>query len=94
MFRFLKGFTFILALGFSVIAFSQEDSKAVTKRKAQLEKQEEKKKKMGEKAHDDSVKKHQKIQTKETRKRMKKNKKKSKRVNDNRKEFFLKRWFS
>lgn len=36
---------------------------------------------------------HKRLQTKTVQKRMKKNKKKSERVNDNRREFFLKRWF-
>lgn len=36
---------------------------------------------------------HKRIQSDDTRKRMKKNYKKAQRVNDNRKEFFIKRWF-
>ena len=37
---------------------------------------------------------HEKLQSKQTKKMMKKSRKKSKRWNDNRREFFLKRWFS
>jgi hypothetical protein len=37
---------------------------------------------------------HEKLQTKQTKKMMKKSRKKSKRWNDNRREFFLKRWFT
>ena len=40
------------------------------------------------------IKKYQKIQTKEVRKRMKQSKRKANRVNENRREFFLIRWFS
>jgi hypothetical protein len=74
--------------------YAQSEPKSVTKRKKQLERQEEDKKKRGEKAHEKGIEKHKKIQTKETRKRMKQSQKKSNRVNNNRKEFFLKRWFS
>jgi len=38
-------------------------------------------------------KRHMKIQSKQTRKMMRKSKKKSKQWNENKKEFFLKRWF-
>ena len=37
---------------------------------------------------------HEKLQSKQTKKMMKKSRKKSKRWNDNRREFFLKRWFA
>lgn len=37
---------------------------------------------------------HKRLQTKEVRKRMKKDKKKSQRIKENKREFFLKRWFS
>ena len=39
------------------------------------------------------IKKYQKIQTKEVRKRMKKSKRKANRINENKREFFLTRWF-
>jgi hypothetical protein len=48
------------------------------------------------KAHQDKkmVKQHHKmLQTKKVQKRMKKNKRKAERINDNKREFFLKRWF-
>ena len=87
----------ILSLFFVLLftgIYAQEEPRSVKKRKEQLEKQEDTKKKMAEEAHQEGIEKHMKIQTKETRKRMKKNKKKSKRINNNRQEFFLKRWFS
>ncbi len=37
---------------------------------------------------------HKKLQTKKVRKRMKKDKRKANRTNENKREFFLKRWFS
>ena len=37
---------------------------------------------------------HEKLQSKQTKKMMKKSRKKSKRWNENRREFFLKRWFA
>lgn len=40
------------------------------------------------------IKKYQKIQTKKVRKRMKKSNRKANRVNENKREFFLIRWFS
>jgi hypothetical protein len=79
---------------FSFMAYGQEESRAVKKRKDQLEKQEETKIKKAEVARQKSIKQHEKIQGKETQKRMKKNKKKSKRLNNNQREFFLVRWFS
>lgn len=73
---------------------AQEESSEVKNRREQLERQEEEKKRLGEKAHEEGIEKHRDIQTKETKKRMKANSKKAKRHNNNRKEFFLKRWFS
>ena len=77
-----------------IIVNAQEEPKSVKKRKEQLEKQEEEKQKMAEKAHEEGIEQHMQIQTKETRKRMKKNRRKANRHNNNRREFFLKRWFS
>jgi hypothetical protein len=71
-----------------------QESRSVEKRKAQLEKQEDEKKRLGEKAHEEGIEKHMQIQTKETRKRMKQNKKKAKRVNNNRGKSFFQRLFS
>ncbi len=46
------------------------------------------------KKYQEAVKRHASIQDKKTRKMMKKEYKKSRRLKENRKEFFLKRWFS
>ncbi len=55
--------------------------------------QEKREKRKLEKAEQKAIKKHHKrIQTKKVRKRMKSSKKKSKRINDNKREFFLTRW--
>ena len=92
--RRLLAITTIFLLFCFTNALAQKEPKSVRKRQEQLERQEAEKKRLGEKAHEEGVEKHMKIQTKETRKRMKKNKRKAKRHNDNRNEFFLKRWFS
>ena len=55
-----------------------------SREKRKLEKQEKKKIKQH----------HKKLQTKKVQKRMKKNKKKAMRNNENKREFFLKRWFT
>jgi hypothetical protein len=55
--------------------------------------QEKREKRKLEKAEQKAIKKHHKrIQTKKVLKRMKASRKKSKRINNNEKEFFLKRW--
>ena len=83
---------FFLSLSQNLTA--QEESRAVKNRKEQLERQEEEKKRLGEKAHEEGIQRHRDIQTKETRKRMKENAKRARRNNNHQKEFFLKRWFS
>jgi ABC-type transport system involved in cytochrome bd biosynthesis fused ATPase/permease subunit len=77
----------------SLIAQSKKVDRTIEKREAQLKKQDEIKKQQSEEAMEARRQKHLDIQTKKVRKRMKKNKKKSKRINDNRREFFLTRWF-
>jgi hypothetical protein len=63
------------------------------KRKAERKKWKEQRKR--DHAEAKAIKKHHKrIQTKETRATMRKNKRKANRVNQNKKEFFIKRWFS
>lgn len=52
-----------------------------------------KQQKMAAKGIEKGKKRHEKLQTKNTKKMMKKSKKKSKQWNENKKEFFLKRWF-
>lgn len=91
LFRLIAVFGLLLI---PLVNYGQDEPRSVKKRKAQLEKQEKTKQKEAEKGKEAALDKHMRIQTKETQKRMKKNKKKSKRLNNNRKEFFIKRWFS
>jgi hypothetical protein len=66
-------------------------SKSAKRKKAKKEWKEHRKLEMEEKK---AIKEHHKrIQTKETRKKMKQSKRKSIRVNEHKREFFLKRWF-
>lgn len=65
----------------------------VNKKQAKADKKKEEQKKKEEKAHQKALDRHLKIQTKDTRKRMKASKKKSKRLNENKREFFMVRWF-
>jgi hypothetical protein len=59
-----------------------------------LERKEAREKRKKEKAERKAIKKHHKrIQTKDVQKRMKKSRKRAIRNNDNKREFFLKRWF-
>ncbi len=67
--------------------------KTVNRRTEQLEKDKEAKKKEAKRLDEEKRKAHFEMQTKAVQKRMKKTKKKSKRNNDNKKEFFVKRWF-
>lgn len=85
-------FIFCLFL-LSTELYAQGNARQLKKREQQLEKQEEAKKKAGEEAMEKGRKRHMNIQSKETRKRMKANKKKSKRLKENKKPFFLWRWF-
>ncbi len=77
----------------NTIGQSKKVDRTIERREAQLQKQEDIKKQQSEEAMEARRQKHLDIQTRKVRKRMKKNKKKSKRINDNRREFFLTRWF-
>jgi cell division protein YceG involved in septum cleavage len=74
-------------------AQAKKVDRTVEKRQEQLKKQEEIKKEKSVKQAEARRQKHIDIQTKEVQKRMKRSKKKSKRINDNRRESFLSRWF-
>lgn len=95
---FLIVFCFLLTTG---VAFSQQiETNAKSPNPAPMSKLEKnaikKKEKQTikiEKAEAKGRKEHLKIQTKATRKRMRQSKREAKRHNENRKEFFLKRWF-
>lgn len=93
---------FFLLFIFSPLSISAQDSgnseqtQKVPKNRAQRKLAKQKWKEERAKKRDDKkmVKEHHKrLQTKKVNKRMKKNKKKSERVNENKREFFLKRWF-
>lgn len=88
-------FIFISVISMNVHAQSQRRvEKTVQRQKEKLEKDKQEKKKQNEKEMEAIKKAHFEMQTKDVQKRMKKNKRKSKRVNENKKQFFLKRWFS
>ncbi len=93
VFRLSIVFLILSVLPKTSAAQSRQVNKTVANRQAQLHKQDELKKQKSEEAMESRRQKHIDIQTKAVQKRMKKSKKKSKRINDNRKEFFLSRWF-
>lgn len=80
---------FVLALS-SCGIFRKKDG--ADKQMKKLEKMQAKKAKEADKMYRKAIKKHMKIQQKSVRKKMKKSYARSGRVNDNRREFFLKRW--
>ena len=63
-------------------------------RRKDLEKEKAQREKESQQAYEDAIKRHYEMQDKETQKMMKKTARKSARVNENRREFFLKRWFT
>lgn len=71
--------------------FRKQD--AAEKQMKKNEKLQRKKAKEADKMYRKAIKKHMKIQQKSVRKKMKKSYGRSGRVNDNRREFFLVRWF-
>ncbi len=85
----------LLALIFSMpLSACAQKQKSVKKMQQEhFDRQEEQKKKAAA-AEKKALERHHEIQTKETRKRMKQSEKRSKRLRDNRKEPFLKRWFT
>ena len=97
---FLKLFL-LLFFFISVPAFSQDGGKESKKNEVENRKAKRKKAKAEwkarrekERGEKNAVKSHEKrLQTKETRKRMKKNRQKAARVNGNKREFFIIRWF-
>ena len=91
--RLSIAFLFLSVLPKTTVAQSRKVDKTLEKRQAQLQKQDELKKQKSEEAMEARRQKHIDIQTKAVQKRMKKSKRRSKRINDNRKEFFLSRWF-
>lgn len=95
---FYKSFISILIVLLPFISSAQEIGSQQALPKTKTERRMEKKKWQKERklkfAEEKKLKNHRKIQTKAVQKRMKKNKKKSERINENKREFFLQRWFS
>lgn len=69
------------------IASERKKRKAIRK-EAQEQRRKERAERKAIKAY------HKRLQTKTVRKRMKRNRAKAQRINDNKREFFLKRWFT
>ena len=88
--KFLQRTFLLLFLLSPVIVFSQSASKQQKK----IEREKQKRVKEDLKAYQKAIKRHNKIQSKDTRKRMKRDRKKAFRHNDNKREFFLKRWLT
>ena len=97
----LKSFILVFFLFFSFITYGQEigtnarspKPAPMSKLEKEAVKKKQKKQKKIEKADEKARKDHLKIQTKDVRKRMKKSRKEGNRVNANKQEFFMKRWF-
>ncbi|MDP4267498.1 MAG: hypothetical protein Q8880_08700 [Bacteroidota bacterium] len=79
---------------FPFLSFSQGLPKEAQKQQKAIDEKKKAREKENQKIYKAALKKQQKIQTKETRKRMKEMNAKANRVNENKREFFLKRWFS
>lgn len=102
--KILKYFFAFFILSFVIVAHAQENKtdadKKGTSLKSEREKRRSDKKKWKEerrrkRAEEKMIRDHHKrIQTKEVNKRMRRSQRKAKRINENRREFFLIRWFS
>lgn len=93
-------FATLLLCCMSSLGFSQDiDARSPkpnggSSQQVKADKKKEKQKAMATKAIEKGKKRHEKLQAKNTKKMMKKSKKKSKQWNQNKKDFFLKRWFT
>ncbi len=93
----LRLFLFLIMISFLIGCNPiKKQYRAENKRKKEFEKEKAKREKEAEEAFDMAMKRHYKMQTKETRKAMKKGKREAERYKENRvkKEFFIKRWFT
>lgn len=79
---------------FAAHAQSADNPTSIEKRKKELREKEEQRKAEEKAAIEEGKKQHLKIQEKQTRKRMRKSKKHSKKINDHKKDGFLKRLFT
>ena len=85
----LLSFIFLILLSVQK-AYSQHTASEQVKKQKKLK---EDRKKDNIKTYKKALKKHLKIQSKDTRKRMKAHNRESRKINDERRTFFLKKWF-
>jgi hypothetical protein len=92
----IRGITFLFLCVFSLTLSAQSGrrvEKTVEKRQAMLDKQDEVNKEKAANELEEKKRRQFELQTKAVQKRIKRTRKKSKKYNDNKNEFFLKRWF-
>lgn len=101
--KILVSLSFILFTGISVVKAQSEGGNAGPKKtsiaserkKRKAARKEAREQRRKERAERKAIKAyHKRLQTKTVRKRMKRNRSKAQRINDNKREFFLKRWFA
>ena len=96
--RILRKTTCLLFLLFPLLIMAQEaatpKAPPSTRVQRQIAKRKWKEDRAIKKEKEQQLTEHNKIQTKAVQKRMKKNQEKSKRINENKRKFSLKRWFS
>lgn len=97
--RFIKKLILFLLLASLTISFEscskfQKSKMQENQRRKKFEKEKEKREKEAEKAYEDAIKRHYAIQDGTTKRKMKENARLSQNHKDNRKECFIKRWFT
>ena len=98
--NFLKCFVGVAIFTLPLLSFSQDlDARSPkpnsgSSQQVKADKKKEKQKKAAAKGIEKGKKRHESLQAKNTKKMMKQSKRKSKRWNENKREFFLKRWFT
>ncbi|MDD5569597.1 MAG: hypothetical protein PHD97_00400 [Bacteroidales bacterium] len=94
----IKFIIFLLFAFFSLVlstsSFAQSPPSSIKKQKKNLDKRKEDRRNATVDAYTKGLKRHLKIQTKETRKKIRKDLRKANRINQNKREFFVKRWFT
>ena len=97
---FIKGLVCLALFTMPLISYSQDvDARSPkpnsgSSQQVKAEKKKAKQQKEIAKGIEKGKNRHEKLQAKNTKKMMKKSKRKSKRWNENKREFFLKRWFT
>ena len=84
----------LMALGQEAAKTEKQQEPKATRSQRRAAKAQWKEQRRNERAEKKKIKEHSKIQSKKVRRRTKKDKQKAERVNQNKREFFLKRWFS